>query len=383
MTDLMDYFKSQQPAMIDLLTALVNHETPTGDKAHVDALCSFIETKFAELGAASIERMPQTDCGDFLFGQWNADAPGKPIMFIGHMDTVLPVGTLAQRPVRIDDDGRLYGPGAVDMKGGLTTAMTVIRGLQERGEFPNRPVWYFLNSEEETGSVYSTPVIQALAKDCALVIVLEPGTTDGAIKVRRKGIATYRVHVNGRAAHAGNEPEEGINAIVELARQIGEINKLNDLRNGTSVSVTLIEGGTAGNVIPDKASAYLDTRVLTMVEMERVQAALSKRDSMMPGATVEVEQIRTRAPMEYNDLMKATEAQCQEIGKRYGVTVRGESVGGGSDGNTTASMGIPTLDGMGPYGGGLHAVHEHVLVSSMPERATLIAGLLKDWPSVC
>ncbi len=379
MSELLRYFESQKQAMIDLLTELINYETPTTDKALVDTLGAVMRNKFEGLGASSITPIPQTEVGDFLLAKWNEDAPGKPIAFLIHIDTVWPEGTLAQRPPTIKDDGRLYGPGAVDMKGGITIVLTAIRGLMETGNMPNRPIWVLMTSDEEVGSTYSIPEIEKLAPQVGLVFVMEPGTKEGALKTWRKGIATYRVHVEGRPSHAGNAPEQGINAIIEIAQQALKINELNDLRNGTSVSVTMIDGGSAGNVIPAKASAYVDTRVLTQHAMNGIRDSLAGLQPFLPGAQVTLEPIHSRPPMEHDDVMKATFAQCKEIGTRYGLTVREDGSGGGSDGNITASLGTPTLDGLGPQGDGLHALHEHVVINSLPQRATLIAAMLKDW----
>jgi glutamate carboxypeptidase len=379
MTELLTYFQTQKQAMTDLLTELVNYETPTKDKAAVDALGAEMERKFQALGASSITRIPQTEAGDFLLAKWNETAPGKPILFLIHIDTVWPLGTLARRPVTIDPDGILYGPGAVDMKGGITIVLTVLRGLRELGQFPERPVWVLMTSDEEVGSVYSIPVIEQIAPQCGLVLVMEPGTKEGALKTWRKGLATYQITIEGRASHAGNAPEQGINAIVELAQQVMKINSLNDLRNGTSVSVTLANGGSASNVIPATATAFIDTRVLAASASERIRETLLSLEPFLPGAKVSVELLHGREPMEHNDLMKKTVAQCKAIGERVGVVVREDGSGGGSDGNITASLGVPTLDGLGPQGDGLHAEHEQVVISSLPTRAALIAAMLCDW----
>ncbi|MBK9125293.1 MAG: M20 family metallopeptidase [Chloroflexi bacterium] len=381
MSELLTYFTGQKQAMVDQLTALVNFETPTTDKASVDALGEHMRQQFEALGASSITRIPQTAVGDFLLAKWNEDAPGKPLMFLIHIDTVWPLGTLAERPVTIDADGKLFGPGAIDMKGGITIVLTAIRGLRELGQFPNRPVWVLMTSDEEVGSIYSIPVLRETAKDCGLVMVMEPATQEGALKTWRKGLATFRVHVEGRAAHAGNQPEKGINAIVELAQQIDKINQLNDLKNGTSVSVTMIDGGSAGNVIPAKASAYIDTRVMTLRALATIKDSLSNLHPHIPGAKVWLEEIHSREPMEHNAQMERSFAQCKAIGEKLGLTVREDGSGGGSDGNITAAMGVPTLDGLGPQGDGLHALHEHVVINSLPQRAALVAGMLKEWVS--
>ncbi len=379
MSELLAYFETQKQAMTDLLIELISYETPTKNKAAVDVLGNVMMQKFEERGASSITRIPQTDVGDFLLAKWNEDAPGKPIMFLIHIDTVWDLGTLAERPTRIEADGKLYGPGAVDMKGGITLVLESIRGLNELGQMPNRPIWVLMTSDEEIGSVNSIPVLRDVAKNVGLVLVMEPATKEGALKTWRKGLATYRLHVEGRASHAGNAPEQGINAIVELSQQILKVNQLNDLKNGTSVSVTMLEGGTAGNVIPASASAYIDTRVLTMRAHESLREGIFDVNPFIPGAKVWIEEIHSREPMEHNDQMKATFAQCKAIGEKYGVTVREDGSGGGSDGNITAAMGVPTLDGLGPQGDGLHAIHEQVVLNSLPTRATLLAGMLKDW----
>lgn len=379
MTELLDFFKTRKQAMVDLLTEMVNYESFSHAKADVDKLAQFMATTCREFGADSVEVLPQTKVGDFVLAKWNPDAAGKPILMMGHLDTVWKIGTLADRPVTINEDGILFGPGAVDMKGGNTIALSAIKGLVDRNALPERPIWVFFNTDEEIGSKASKSMIESLAQDAGLVIVMEPPTPDGALKTRRKGVASYRVRVHGRSSHAGNAPEEGLNAIIELARQALEVNKLNNLRGGTSVSVTMIDGGSAGNVIPEQASMYIDTRTITKMESDRVAKAITNLQPQMPGIKLEIEAVHSRPPMEYDDIMQATFAQCKKIAENIGITVREDSVGGGSDGNFTAAMGIPTLDGIGAHGDGLHALHEQVIINSLPERAALIAGILLDW----
>lgn len=378
MSELLTYFQSNQPQMVDFLTTLVNYETPTTDKALVDKLGSFLENEFRSLGA-NVTRLAQEKVGDFLVAKWNENAPGKPIMFLIHIDTVWPEGTLAERPVRIEDDGKLYGPGAIDMKGGITVALWAIKGLVDRGELPNRPIWILMTSDEEVGSIYSEPVIRQTAAECGLVLVMEPATKEEALKTWRKGVGNYTVAVEGRPSHAGNAPEQGINAVIELAQQALVLNGLNDLKNGTSVSVTVIHGGSATNVIPAKASAEVDVRTLNARAWDEISEKIMNLTPFIPGAKVNVIPGHTRGPMEHNDQMKRSFAQCKAIGEKYGLTVREDGSGGGSDGNFTAMMGIPTLDGLGPQGDGLHALHEQVVVASLPRRATLLAGMLKEW----
>ena len=303
MSDLLNYFKDQRQAMIDLLTTMVNYETPTRDKARVDQLGAFMREQFKSLGASSITPYPQTEVGDILLAKWNEDAPGQPILFLMHIDTVWPMGTLADRPVTFDDEGRLFGPGAVDMKGGITIVLTALRGLVEMGEMPQRPIWILMTTDEEVGSIYSRKLIVEIAKACGLVLVMEPATPEGALKTWRKGIATYEISIEGRASHAGNAPEQGINAIVDLAQQIMELNSMNDLKNGTSVSVTMVNGGITMNVIPPHAEATVDVRTLTAQAYEAINAKIMGLVPFVPGAQVTVRQHHARGPMERNAKM--------------------------------------------------------------------------------
>jgi glutamate carboxypeptidase len=364
--------------MIDLLTELVNHESGTHHKQEVDALGALMERKFRDLGATTVQRSPRKDVGDFLLAKWNEGAEGKPIMFLIHIDTVWPVGTLAQRPVRIED-GRLYGPGAVDMKGGHVVMLEALHGLKARNEMPNRPIWVLMTTDEEVGSVESEVVIRDVAQNVGLVLVMEPATQEEALKTSRKGVSNFTIKVTGRASHAGNAPEKGINAVVELAHQTLKLQAMNDYRNGTSVSVTVVKGGITTNVIPDAAQAEVDVRVIRNDAYDDISKRIMALEPVLPGAQLEIIAGHNRGPMERGAQMHNDFEQCKALGEKYGLTVREDSSGGGSDGNFTAHMGIPTLDGLGPAGDGLHALHEHVQIDSLPRRATLVAAILKDW----
>ncbi len=377
MSDLLAACRAQTETMIDLVRTLVEYESFTAEKAAVDRLADFLAGQLAGLGAA-VERFPREGVGDILLAKWNADAPGKPITFVGHMDTVLPLGTLAERPLRIEN-GRLYGPGAIDMKSGIAVILSAVRLLRERGEFPDRPVWALLTSDEEIGSPNSKDLIIEVARQSGLCLIMEPATPEGALKTWRKGVADFKIKVTGRASHAGGAPEQGINAVVELAHQILKINGLNDLKNGTSVSPTVISGGHATNVIPDQAQAYVDVRFLTQAESDRIDAAMAELYPVLPGATLEITGGDHRPPLERNDQMRAVYAQAKRIGTELGLTIDEAGSGGGSDGNFTASVGTPTLDGMGPTGEGLHAAHENVLISSVPDKVALVAAMLREW----
>jgi glutamate carboxypeptidase len=376
MTNLLEYFTSKKQEMVDLLTELVSYETFTTEKDMVDKLGNFMEAQFKALGATSIERFAQTEVGDMVLAKWNPETAGKPILFLIHIDTVWPTGTLAERPTNIDADGRLFGPGAVDMKGGITVVLSALKGLKELNMMPNRPIWVLMTSDEEVGSAHSEELIKTVAKDAGLVLVMEPATKEGALKTWRKGIATYNLIIEGLPAHAGNAPEKGVNSVIEFAQQALELNKLNDYKNGISVSVTMVKGGSAGNVIPQHTEAYIDTRMVSLKQLDYLNEQFSKVHPFIPGSKVSIQYNHSRPPMERN---APAYEQCKRIGEGLGVSVREDGSGGGSDGNFTAAMGIPTLDGMGPQGDGLHALNEHVVLNSLPQRSTLVAGILREW----
>ncbi|MFN7211123.1 MAG: M20/M25/M40 family metallo-hydrolase, partial [Aggregatilineales bacterium] len=269
---LVEFYRARLDEIVSLISALANFETPTNDKAAVDALGAFVRQKTEALGA-QVEVFARPAVGDIFLAKWNAQAAGKPIVFLMHLDTVWARGTLAERPVHIQGD-RLIGPGTWDMKASIGVVLSALEGLQARGEFPNRPIWALFTTDEETGSLHSWEIIEAVARQAGLCLVMEFAATNGGIKTWRKGIATYQVSVTGKASHAGNAPEKGINAVVELAHQILRITELNRLDLGTSVSVTVVQGGTAANVIPERATAQVDVRFKTQAEAERVHQAL-------------------------------------------------------------------------------------------------------------
>lgn len=378
-SDLIAYFAQQQDETLALLKALVEHESFSADKPHVDALADFIAAQCAALQASSVTRYPQTHVGDMLLAKWNEHNAGKPILILVHMDTVHPVGTLSKNAWRIDEQNRLYGAGVLDMKSGIAVALAAIKGLQARGEMPSRPIYLLATSDEEIGSQHSEPLIREIAAQCGLALVMEFPTTDGALKTGRKGVATYDLYVTGKASHAGNHPEEGINAILEMAQQIVSISKLQNLRAGISVAVNVIAGGTASNIIAPSAHASIDVRTITQYDMDSVHEELMSVQPKIPGAQVEMQLHHMREPMERNELMARTFEQCQQIAKSIGLSVSEDFVGGGSDGNITAGMGVPTLDGLGVQGKGAHTLDEHILLKSVPERSAHIAALLRDW----
>lgn len=374
MTDLLAHFRARKDGILDLLGELVRRESFTADKTHVDQLVDYLEDTLSLFGAQTVQRLPQSEVGDFLLAEWNPTAPGKPVLVLCHIDTVHPPGTLQKAPAHIEDR-RFYAPGALDMKAGAAIALDALRSLHNQKRL-TRPVKLLMTTDEEIGSPHSRAVIEAEAADAELVLVLEPATPEGAIKTARKGGAKFTLTIEGRPAHAGIAPQLGINAIIEFARQALEINGLNDLKYGTSVSVTRVAGGSAGNVIPAHVEAHIDTRAITSAEMQRVEQALGGLYPKMPGAIVRCRRHGFRPPMERQAHIFERAA---EIAARHGITLEEGASGGGSDGNFTAAMGIPTLDGLGAHGDGAHTLHEHIIIDSLPRQAAVVAAILQEW----
>jgi glutamate carboxypeptidase len=292
--------------------------------------------------------------------------PGeRPVLLLCHFDTVWPTGTLRDFPFTVED-GVARGPGAFDMKGGIVQAVHAV-GMAGPG-----PVTIIFNGDEEIGSPTSRALIEDEARGSRAVLVMEPAE-DGKLKVARKGVGTWRIEVRGRAAHAGLEPEKGANAVVELARQVLAVSELGDPEEGTTVSVTTAEGGSASNVIPERAACEVDVRLWTREEGERVRKALESLESTTEGTSIYVTGEINRGPLE-----RTASRELYERVVRLGFDVGGTEVGGASDGNFTAALGVPTLDGLGPVGGGAHARDEHVIVDEMAPRAEMVARLLDD-----
>ena len=296
---------------------------------------------------------------------------GSPrVLLVGHHDTVFPEGTVADRPFRVAD-GRATGPGTFDMKAGIVQALFA---LAELGA-PDG-VEILLTADEETGSASSRDLIVERARAAGAVLVLEPSADGGALKVGRKGVGTFTVTIAGRASHAGLEPEKGVNALVELARQVPKIAALSKPDRGTTVTPTMAAAGTAENVVPARATITVDVRVPSDDERRRVEDAMAALVADLPGASLSVSGSVSRPPMHESaaaDLFEVARRTAPSVGVE-GLT--GISVGGGSDGNFTAAAGVPTLDGLGAVGGGAHADHEWVEVASMGGRAALVAALV-------
>jgi glutamate carboxypeptidase len=375
MQDLNTYFSRRTDHMLDLLRRLVELESPSNDKQAVDRVMQFVADRAWEAGAA-VTRVPQDHRGDHLLARWGEGQGG--FLLLCHLDTVWPVGKLDEMPWRVEGD-RVYGPGCYDDKASAVIILTALEGLRDLGLVPSRPVTALFNSDEEVGSRTSRELIEAEASRAGVVFCAEPARPSGALKVWRKGTGGYTVTTRGRAVHAGADHEIGINAVEELAHQILRLQAMTDYEVGSTVSVGVVRGGTRTNVVPDEAQAWVDLRVETVAEGARMDAAIKGLTPVLSGARVEVEGGLSRPPMEKSPLTMEPFRRAQEIGAELGLALTCEGTGGASDANFTAAMGVPTLDGLGAVGDGAHRLDEHVVISSLPERAALLAAMLLRW----
>jgi len=359
--------------MKTLLRTLVETESPSHDKAAVDRVGAIVAEKARKLGA-TVEIIPNTETGDHVLSTWGS---GKErILLLCHMDTVFPLGTIQKTPFREEGD-KIFGPGTLDMKAGIVIALAAIEGAQKLGL--NRPVTLLCTSDEEIGSDTSREYIERLAKESALVLVMEGALLDGSLKTWRKGVGGFWIKVKGRAAHSGGDHQAGRNAIEEMAHQVIAIQKLTDYSKQTTLNVGVIQGGTVSNVVPEEANIEVDVRVMQPGEWERIEAAVKSLKPVLGGTTIEVTGGLNRPPMPFDDRMKATFEKAQSIAVKIGMNLTAGGTGGASDGNFVAPLGIPVLDGMGAVGDGYHSEREYIFTASMEQKARLIASLIHAW----
>lgn len=373
------YFEQQRAGLVETIRQMAEMESPSLSKAAVDLLGAWLAARFEKLGGV-VRVAPQSWFGNHL----QVDFPGsrvasrklRPILLLGHFDTVHELGTLAKMPCKIEK-GRLYGPGVFDMKSGIALMLHAIEALEvELGGLP-RPVRVWLVTDEEVGSDSSRVMTEKLAKQCAAVLVLEPSAGPrGVLKTSRKGVGAYTVRVTGRAAHAGLDPGAGESAIVELAQQIQRIAAFGEPKRGLSVNVGVIRGGTRTNVVAAEAAAEVDVRIQKLADAARIDRKFRGLRPVNRKCKLEITGGVNRPPMERGAGTAALFGQARGLAREIGWTLEEAAVGGGSDGNFTAALGIPTLDGLGGVGDGAHAAHEHVVIEELPRRAALIAGLL-------
>lgn len=372
----LDYFESRQDTLIQTIREFVEIESPSDDKPAADRMGAFLAERFAAHGGrAQIHRAEKF--GNNIQIDFPGRQPVRPVLLLGHFDTVYPTGTLTEMPCRLEN-GRLYGPGVLDMKAGIALMLAAIAALQAwHGALP-RPVTIFLVSDEEVGSYSSRDVTMSLAKASAGVLVLEPAGPRAAVKTARKGVGEYKLTVKGVASHAGLDPGQGHSAIVELARQITVISKLNDLKRGISVNPGVLRGGTRTNVVAADATVEIDVRIKEAKQAAWLDRKLRSLKPLDKKCKLTLRGGINRLPMERTPGVVTLYRKAQAVARQIDWNLPEAAVGGGSDGNFTAGIGVPTLDGMGAVGDGAHALHEHIVVSDLPRRALLLAGMIES-----
>jgi glutamate carboxypeptidase len=370
------YFEARQEEIVGTIREFVAIESPSDNKLAADRMGALLAARFESLGGrAHVHRAEEF--GDSVQIDFLGCEKIKPVLLLGHFDTVYPVGTLATMPCQVTG-GRLYGPGVLDMKSGIALMLYAIEALQSWHAGLLRPVTVFLVSDEEVGSYSSRKITEALARESAAVLVLEPAGPRGTVKTARKGVGQYSLSVKGVAAHAGLDPGKGHSAIVELARQITAVSRMNDLRRGLSVNPGVIRGGTRTNVIAAEASLVIDVRIKYAKQAATLDRKFRALKPFDKHCKLMIEGGVNRLPMERTSGVAALYRKAQAITGHIDWKLEEAAVGGGSDGNFTAGIGIPTLDGLGGVGEGAHAVHEHILISELPRRALLLAGMIES-----
>ena len=366
--DTLNYFERHLNSYLEDLRQLVEIESPTGYEPGIKRAALWLQTQFAGLGELS---RFDSDLGPVL--RLFRRGYGPRVLLLAHYDTVHPLGSWPK--LWREDKGRIYGPGVYDMKAGLLFILWALRYLNRGGlEHPNLEV--LLTPDEEVGSRSSRIFIEDAARGADYALVLEPPTGAGDLKVHRKGVGWYVVKVHGRAAHQGVEPEKGVNAIVEAARQVLKVIEAQDLEKGTTLGPNVARGGTAGNVVADYAEVLVDMRAWTLAEAERVDRFMRALKPENPGARLELEGGLNRPPMEPTPESMELFELARGVALDLGFDSQPGKVGGGSDGNFTAALGVPTLDGLGAVGAGAHQKSEHVIKKELPHRLALLSELL-------
>ncbi|HVG20106.1 MAG TPA: M20 family metallopeptidase [Blastocatellia bacterium] len=397
---LLSYFEQRQLEVLDFIRWLVEQESMSREAEATRRIAENLGDKLAQTGAAvdfisdprygatlrarhefnsygesqAPESIITSDRADE--GSTDAYSDDKQLLVVGHLDTVWPTGTLAARPFRIEDD-RAFGPGIFDMKSGVALAAFAMRAIKELSRETRRPVTLLMTCDEETGSHFSRELIEEEGRRARAALVLEPPIPGGTIKTARKGVGEFELIIRGRPAHAGTDPRAGISAITELAHQIIAVNKLSNYESGTTLNVGVVRGGVLSNVIAAEARASIDMRYQTMEEGARITEAMSRLQPSLDGARIEVRGGINRPPLIRSVEVGKLFERAKQLASEIGFELREGSVGGGSDGNFLAALGVPVLDGLGVDGAGAHAEHEHIIISDIPRRAALLTRLIE------
>jgi glutamate carboxypeptidase len=394
--ELLSYFEEHRGDLLDFIRSLVEQESMSrvpeatlriaenlgdwlaGAGATVDILrdARYGGTVRARIGHEVLATGPAGPREAEGQGKSKEFQENKQLLVVGHLDTVWPIGTLAGRPFRLDGD-QAFGPGIFDMKAGVAIASFALRAMNDTKGPSGRPITFLMTCDEETGSHFSREVIEDEARSAHAALVLEPPIPGGKVKTGRKGVGEFELIVRGRPAHAGNDPRNGLSAITELAHQILAINAMNDYERGTTLNVGVVSGGVLSNVVAAEARASIDMRFRTVDEGVRIAEQMSSLQPVAADAGLEVRGGINRPPLERTPQIGALFEHAKRLAGEIGFPLAEGSVGGGSDGNFIAALGVPVLDGLGVDGAGAHAEHEHIIVSDIPRRAALITRLIQ------
>jgi glutamate carboxypeptidase len=376
---LRSYFEDKQSEMLDFTRWLVEQESMSRVPEATARLAENLGNWLAGLGAeVSLLNHPKFGSSLRARFDWSptTQTNQKQLLVLGHLDTVWPIGTLAARPFRIEGD-RAFGPGIFDMKAGVAIAAYAMLAIKQMRRKTKRPVTLLMTCDEETGSHFSREAVEEEGRRSSAALVLEPPIPGGKVKTGRKGVGEFELIIRGRPAHAGNDPRAGISAITELAHQILAINAMNDAERGTTLNVGVVHGGILANVIAAEARALIDVRFQTVEEGLRICEALRRLRPILDGACIQVHGGINRPPMLRTAEIAALFERARKLAAEIGFELEEGWVGGGSDGNFIAALGVPVLDGLGVDGAGAHAEHEHIIISDMPRRAALLARLIE------
>lgn len=373
-SEILKYFEARREPAIAAIRGIVEIESPSFDAERSRAVADWLENAFRSTESdLKIERIPAQGCGEHIIIR-AFQGEGKPVLLLGHTDTVHPIGTLDRNPVRFEND-KFFGPGIFDMKANVVLMIEALQFFEEHGQRPARPITIVLSCDEEVGSHTGRPIIEQEAENAEMCLVLEP-SSNGRVKTGRKGTGMFTLRAKGIPAHAGLEPEKGASAILEIVRQIGRLNTLNENDAGTTVNVCTASGGTTTNVIPESAECTIDVRFLTLDEGERVYEEIFGLKPFDERVTLEILGSMNRPPLERTNGVIHLYQKARDIAGSFGYELGETQVGGASDGNFVAAMDVPVLDGLGIAGAGAHTLEEHILVSDIAKRATLLAWLL-------
>jgi len=370
----LEYFQKRQENLLSSIREIVEIESPSHNVEAIRSVVVWIESQIAQISLdLKVEKIEAEGFGEHLIIRaFPSDEKG--ILILGHTDTVHPIGTKEKNPTRIEGD-KFFGCGIFDMKANIVVVLEVLRYFAETGQKSSRPITFLLSCDEEVGSKTGRPIVEQEAQNTEYCLVLEP-SFDGKVKTGRKGTGMFTLRAHGIPSHAGLEPEKGASAILELSRQIGKIHTLNNAANGTTVNACTITGGTTSNVIPEWAETEIDVRFTSIKEAERIASEFMALQSVDSRVSLELLGGINRPPMERTEAVVALYEKARELAASFNYEVGETQVGGASDGNFVAAVGVPVLDGLGIAGAGAHTSHEHILVNDIAKRATLISLIL-------